>query len=419
MIKRDFRFSASVVYLSWAATVFFYFYQYIFKIMPEVMAVDMSIDFKLSSKYLAFFGSLYLYSYGVAQIPLGILMDRYGVKKTLVWAISTCIVGGVITSYFGTYYSATLGRIITGCAAGAALIASIKLVIDYLPEERKAIMVGGCFAVGVISPVILTTPLLDMTDFFDWNSTYLYISMFGLIVLASVIVLVHVSPNIRSTKNSWKNVVFSKQIISNALIVTSLYLPIVTLTDHNVLFLFKIRFSITPAETFALFTYVSFGAALGAIILTWLFEKINRIVLGIRLCSIAVIMLFFLMFFTDVCSEQNIKFYFFTLGFFCGAAMLCFVGSSKYYTAENSGLALGIINTLNTIVAAIFQTIFAEVIDYQETPGFYLDQSLYSHDFEKYKNIFYAVVLVSLLGLVVSLLTLNDKKIKKKTDAHF
>ena len=68
-------------YWAWLSVAIFYFYQYILRIAPGVMVDQMMSGFMIKAEQFSTLGFLDTFAYGIMQIPLGIIVDRIGVKR--------------------------------------------------------------------------------------------------------------------------------------------------------------------------------------------------------------------------------------------------------------------------------------------------------------------------------------------------
>ena len=71
----------------------FYCYEYMLRIAPSVMSQDLMMAFKIG---LGAFGNLvafYYYAYTPMQLPVGVMMDKYGPKRLLAFAALVCALG--------------------------------------------------------------------------------------------------------------------------------------------------------------------------------------------------------------------------------------------------------------------------------------------------------------------------------------
>ena len=71
------------------------------RMSPAVLAADLFNAFQVSATGLGFLSSAYYYAYGFTQIPVGILSDKIGVRKTTVIFGIIGVAGSTLFSFQG------------------------------------------------------------------------------------------------------------------------------------------------------------------------------------------------------------------------------------------------------------------------------------------------------------------------------
>jgi fucose permease len=89
-------------YVAWAILSLFFFYQYILRVFPGVMVNELRGDFSINAEQFSYFGAFYLYAYSLLQIPVGLLVDKIGVKKTVILSILICLASRILQPMIGT-----------------------------------------------------------------------------------------------------------------------------------------------------------------------------------------------------------------------------------------------------------------------------------------------------------------------------
>src|ERR1700721_1429578 len=81
-----------VAWAVWMVASIFYGYQYILRVMPNIMLDDIMTQFGISTATFGQFSGVYYIGYSLMHLPIGILLDRYGPKKIM----SACIIFTVV-----------------------------------------------------------------------------------------------------------------------------------------------------------------------------------------------------------------------------------------------------------------------------------------------------------------------------------
>ena len=72
----------------------FYCYEFIFRIIPGVLQTELSTALgHISATTFGQISALYYFAYSPMQMPVGMLMDRFGPRRLLTFACICCTVG--------------------------------------------------------------------------------------------------------------------------------------------------------------------------------------------------------------------------------------------------------------------------------------------------------------------------------------
>src|SRR4051812_28248999 len=80
----------------WLCVALFYMYQFILRVSPSVMLDDLMFSFHLTASEVGILASVSTYFYSILQIPMGFLIDFYGVRSIAVITLLLCITGTLL-----------------------------------------------------------------------------------------------------------------------------------------------------------------------------------------------------------------------------------------------------------------------------------------------------------------------------------
>ena len=109
--------------LAWGTLSLFFMAQYSLRVFPNVMITPLRMDFQVNADDFATLGSYYLYTYALIQIPLGFLVDRFGVRSITLISLLLCFFGVLMCSetypvmpeYLSTQMQSLLVKRLKGC----------------------------------------------------------------------------------------------------------------------------------------------------------------------------------------------------------------------------------------------------------------------------------------------------------------
>ncbi len=157
--------------------------------LNSIIAPIIVLTFDLSPADLGFVSSVTLVSFGLTQIPLGVMLDCYGSKKTLAVMLLIAFVGMLIFAASNTYISLLTATALIGAGFSGSLMASFKSFTHWLPQKRLALafsiqsLIGGLGFMATTRPVSIALEYLDWRTFMIFCAFAVFVSIFLLFVL--------------------------------------------------------------------------------------------------------------------------------------------------------------------------------------------------------------------------------------------
>ena len=163
-----------------------YFVSSIFRSINGVIAPDLVRDIGLDATELGFIGSTYFVGAMLLQVPLGILVDRYGPRMVYVVCLILGASGAAIFGLAGGVAGLAVGRFLTAIAAAASAACALKAYVLWYPKDRLPFLNGLGFAAGGLGVMVGTTPVELALPFLDWRDIHMIAAL--LIFMAAVLV---------------------------------------------------------------------------------------------------------------------------------------------------------------------------------------------------------------------------------------
>jgi len=171
-----------------------YMLVYFHRLCPSVLALDMQRDFAVSGTLLGLLGSAYFYPYGLMQIPVGMLADSWGPRKTVASFLLITTAGSVLMGATGLLTWAVVGRVLVGVGVSAIYVCNFKLLTEWFPP-RQMVLVGGVFmAMGGVGALGAATPLALMSEHLGWRLTLVVVGGLSLVMALAVWLVVRDRP---------------------------------------------------------------------------------------------------------------------------------------------------------------------------------------------------------------------------------
>ncbi len=173
----------------WLLSAIFMFYKYAIEVSPSVMTTTLMKTFDIGGVELGNLAASYFYAYLLLQIPAGLLLDKFGPRKTTTLAIALCAAGSLVFAGANSLFVASVGRFITGAGAAFAAVNCLKLIANWFPYKHFAFMAGLMMTMAMLGAVGGQAPLAAFIHKMEWRHAIEVIGFAGL-VLAAVFWLV-------------------------------------------------------------------------------------------------------------------------------------------------------------------------------------------------------------------------------------
>jgi predicted MFS family arabinose efflux permease len=159
-----------------------YLLSYLYRTVNAVISPELTRELDLAAGSLGFLTSAYFLAFGAMQIPVGILLDRYGPRRVepVLLAIAAC--GALLFGLAQGLPGLTFGRAIIGAGVCACLMAPLKGIAMWYPPERHASLSGWIMVAGGFGALAATTPVELALRFVDWRTIFFALSAVTLAV---------------------------------------------------------------------------------------------------------------------------------------------------------------------------------------------------------------------------------------------
>lgn len=150
-----------------------YFMSYLFRSTNAIIAPNLVAEVGLDAGGLGLLTSVYFLTFALCQVPIGIMLDRYGPRRVQTVLLLIAASGAVLFS-LGTSMPALLaGRALIGLGVAGSLMSSLKAGTQWFPERYWPVVNGGFLAIGGLGAVSATAPLEFALGVMSWRSIFL------------------------------------------------------------------------------------------------------------------------------------------------------------------------------------------------------------------------------------------------------
>lgn len=171
--------------------VFGYYIAYLFRTINAVMAAPLATELGLGADDLGLLTSVYFLTFAAAQIPIGILLDRYGPRRVQSVLLVIAAVGSALFAVSDHFLMLLVGRALIGLGVASAMTAGLKALVLWFPGDRVPLLNGLMVMLGALGAVTATLPADLLLDWIGWRELF---GLFAALTAASAVMIYLIVP---------------------------------------------------------------------------------------------------------------------------------------------------------------------------------------------------------------------------------
>ncbi|WP_246065014.1 MFS transporter [Aeromicrobium piscarium] len=204
---RDPRYRAALVV--WAVAVTTYLLAVFHRSSLAVAGLAASERFDISAAQLATFTMLQLLVYAAMQIPVGLLVDRFGPRAVMLTGTIVLALAQAGFAVADTYPMAIGARVFVGLGDAMTFVCVLRLINSWFSPRRIPIITQITGPIGQIGAIAAAAPMTWALGTIGWTSAYLVAASTSVVAAVAVLVLVRDEParrSVRGVELSWTNI---------------------------------------------------------------------------------------------------------------------------------------------------------------------------------------------------------------------
>lgn len=171
------------VFLPFAAA---YFLSYLLRNVNAVIAPELTRELALSAADLGLLTGTYLLAFAAFQLPLGILLDRYGPRRIEATLLLVAAAGAALFAFGQNLSELAVARALIGLGVSACLMAAFKGFHQWFPHERQASLTGAIMASGGLGALTASVPLELALPLIGWRGAFIGLAVATTLVAAVI-----------------------------------------------------------------------------------------------------------------------------------------------------------------------------------------------------------------------------------------
>jgi len=181
-----------VVFMPFAAG---YFFSYFFRTVNAVVAPYLRQDIGLGPADLGLLSAAYFLTFAAFQIPLGLLLDRYGPRRVQGTLYCVAALGALLFAMADSLATLIVARALIGFGVSGGLMAALKAIVMWFPLNRVALVNGWYLACGGLGVLAATGPVELAMREMDWRRMFMALAAITLAAGVAILLVVPERPN--------------------------------------------------------------------------------------------------------------------------------------------------------------------------------------------------------------------------------
>ena len=148
-----------------------------FRAVNAVLAPNLIDDLGVDAAILGLLTSVYFFSFALFQLPLGVLLDRYGPRRVESFLLLIAAAGAYLFSIAESTAALIIGRALIGLGVSACLMGAFKAYVMWFPKEKLPLVNGIQMMAGSVGIVTAAQPVELALGYTDWRGIYLMLAL--------------------------------------------------------------------------------------------------------------------------------------------------------------------------------------------------------------------------------------------------
>lgn len=412
----------------WLVGALFFLYEFFLRTFLGALGKQIIPALQLTPSKFAFLASAFYIAYGLMQVPVGAITDKFGLKISMCFASLLCGLAALWFAHIDTFALAAVCRFLMGLGGGFAFLCLLIITIDWLPKQRLALFVGLGQFVGTMGALLAGGPLASIvvTAHIPWRTVFTYISFVGFVIFILVLLFVRkhqpdrenqvvklttavpVAHKVRllaQSRQAWWVAIYSAFVFISVAMLGAVW---------GTIYLESIGF--TQQVSASIISCAWLGFACGCPVLGGLSDYMNRRRPVMIMCSVVGLVVIMILVYTPLSTAWVYGVLFFLLGVTSSGQSIGFAIITEHVPPESKSMALGLNSAFITLLAALMPIIVGLVVQHVAGGPTHHSQHYSYHDFILAFSI---MPLLYLLSLFISLIFIDETFCRSKKELVF
>ena len=356
-----------LAFLGWLTGALFFFYAWVLRVSPSVMVDELMREFAVGATAIGSLSAFYFYGYAGMQIPVGLLIDRFGPRRLVTVAALVCGASCLVVAWSPTFEGVAFGRFLIGASAAFSLVSAFAVAGQWFQPAQFAVLGGLAMAAGMTGGVLGQAPVRLLVEAQGWRPTVAMMTLGG--VLIAVMSWTTIRDRKRGSGGLGQVISGLGRVLRNP---QTWLISLAGLGTNGTLLgfggLWGVPFmgaahGLEPAKSAFVTSLIIAGWGCGAPVFGMLSDRMRRrrtpFLIGYAICAPS----FLTLIYGPALPVEAVAALTFLTGFGGAAQIVCFASVRELNTPALSGTAIGVVNAFVTGTGALYQPLIGWLLD--------------------------------------------------------
>jgi MFS family permease len=179
----------------WATGLLAYIVAVLDRTTLGVSGLDAAERFNASPSVLSTFVVLQVVVYAGAQVPAGLLLDRFGSKALILSGGAVMASGQLVLAFTESLPTAVAARAVVGLGDAVTFISVLRLVPYWFSPKQVPLLTQLTGICGQLGQVLSAVPFFALLTGAGWTPAYVSVAALGVLSIVLTLALVRNTPN--------------------------------------------------------------------------------------------------------------------------------------------------------------------------------------------------------------------------------
>lgn len=161
-----------------------------FRTAAAIMAAPLTAAFGLTHEQLGLFAAAFHFSFAALQLFMGMGIDVYGVRRTVLLVFPLAVIGALVTAGAHGFGQLVLGQVLTGIGCAPAFLVCTVFIARRFPPGNYASVNGAALGIGSVGLLLTGTPLAWVIEAWGWRAGYVSLAVCGALAWLAIFLVV-------------------------------------------------------------------------------------------------------------------------------------------------------------------------------------------------------------------------------------